>query len=184
MHIIENYSAGTTQAVENCERAWPMPALQQSNGRWLRRDFPGQYCIGTTHGGRGGEVVTSFHVIECNEEIYHAATDASGGSDGFVTDCGRFGVLPGTEFAKQAKAWQARNRRAATKANKQHLAALAQADADKTARIEAAKKRAADFSGELADWLVAPFHPAPPVVVAAKQESGLSWSDFAKLTAR
>lgn len=181
MHIIENYSAGTIQIVESCERAWPMPTLQQSNSRWLRRDFPGQYAIGTTHGGRGGEVVKSFHVIECSEEIYRAATEASGGSDGFTTDCGRFGVLPGTGFAKQAKAWQARCRRAATKAKKQRIAEQAKAEADKAKRIAEAQCRAAEFSGEVADWLVEPFQPAPAVVVAAKQASGLSWAEFMKL---
>ncbi len=180
MHIITNYSAGITQLVENCERAWPMPKRQQSNTIVLERQFPGQYAIGTTHGGRGGEIVTSFHVVECSQEIFEEAEAADDGSLflAHATDCGRFGVLPGTVFAAKAKAWQARERRAAKKAQAEKAAAAKKSALEKAAKIAQAKARAADFSGDVVAWLAAPFQPAPACVVAAKQASGLSWKDF------
>lgn len=38
--------------------------------------------------------------------------------------------------------------------------------------------RATEYTGTVADWMAAPFHPAPACVVAAKRESGLTWSQF------
>lgn len=109
MHLICCPWRGTVERVEHCVEAWPMPKLQQSNDRWLRRDFRAQYAVGTTHGGRGGAVVKSFRVVECDEAIYRAAVAASGGADGWATDDGHYGVDPGGAFARAAKQWQ-RNR--------------------------------------------------------------------------
>jgi hypothetical protein len=78
-------SNGYYYTANNCDGAMPFDMASTMDGKYAYPSFDGQvvnYCSSDVHFG--------ILVREISQEEYEEITEASGGSDSYITDCGRF----------------------------------------------------------------------------------------------